>query len=394
MKTIVLLITLLGVAPAFSQTSLGLNDISILVPLPQTPEQMNYLLNPVSQISTATKNELLPTEVFKFLPVLTPAIMQDSMYENNLKVVGIRFDPCFAEGFTPTGCQSQIRLVWQPIYFRTNNSNGTNKVNTIDAAIHTFYNLNRTQFNQVFAELTAISNTDKKAALQIHPTILAEGFEGAYWKQLKNLVLKYSGKKNLVRATAMTVRMDRVWGFQGVDFIASENKWTQIEIPTLKVPNKPDARVVNQSFFLEPDSLLNLTEFKGGVSLMEVSNKAWFRLLSDSQKYAKTESEDEILGAIKHAYDLENPKKHNPGTIDCVSCHIAQTVRLWGDKNFKNWDFNTLVKAEKYTNVSQNLSNTSLNPQNTNRMRAFGYFDDEPLISQRIINETAEILRQ
>lgn len=311
---------------------------------------------------------------------------QDDLYNNNLKVIGVRFDPCFAEGFSPAGCQAQIRLVWQPIFFKTDVMSGANKVNTIDTAVHSFYNLDLNTWNQLISEVTAISTTDKLAALQVHPILLAEGFNGNYWKHLKNIILKYAGAKNLVRATAMTVRMDRVWGFQGVDLV--QNKWTQIEIPTLKIPSKPSARVVNQAFFLEPDSLLNLTEFKGGVTLMDVSNKSWFRLLADSQKYAETQTEDEIRTALSYAYDLENPKKHNPGTIDCVSCHLAQTINLWGKKHFQTWDF----QNKEYVNLAQNLKNTSVNPQNTNRLRAFGYFNNEPVISQRIINETAEIL--
>jgi hypothetical protein len=389
MKFLLLILSIFFAQVLFAQTQLGMNDISILLPLPQTTAELSLFLNPISQENPIQKNELLPANVFKFLPILTPVVDQESLYQNNLKVIGIRFDPCFAEGFTPVPCQAQIRLVWQPIYFRTDAS-GKNKVNTIDAAVHTFYNLDQITWNQVIAEVEAISVTEKAAPLQVHPIILSEGFNGHYWKNLKNIVLKYAGTKNFVRATAMTIRMDRVWGFQGIDFI--QNKWTQIEIPTLKVPNRPEARVVNQSLFLEPDFHLDLTEFKGGVSLMEVSNQSWFRLLSDSKKFAETQTEEEIVTALSIAHNLENPKKHNPGTIDCVSCHVAQTIRFWGDKHFSSWDAKTIFKNELYVNSVQNLKNTSVNPEHTNRLRAFGYFNDEPVISQRIINETAEIL--
>ncbi len=389
MKFLSLIVSICCAQILFAQTQLGMNDISILLPLPQTTAELNLFLSPTSQNNVSQKNELLPANVFKFLPILTPMVDQEALYQNNLKVIGIRFDPCFGEGFTPVPCQAQIRLVWQPIYFRTDAS-GKNAVNTIDAAVHSFYNLDLATWNLVIAEVEAISATEKTAPLQVHPTILSEGLSGQYWKNLKTIVLKYAGAKNFVRATAMTVRMERVWGFQGVDFV--QNKWTQIEIPTLKVPNRPEARVVNQSLFLEPDFLLDLTEFKGGVSLMEVSNQTWFRLLSDSKKFAETQTEDEIVTALSHAHDLENPKKHNPGTIDCVSCHVAQTIRLWGDKHFSSWDAKTVFKNELYVNSVQNLKNTSVNPEHTNRLRAFGYFNDEPVISQRIINETAEIL--
>ena len=374
---------------SLAYAELGMNDISVLIPLPKNELEMKSLLSAQNKISDHSTIELMPENVFKFLPVLIPTINQLQLYNNNLKVIALRFDPCFTEGFSPTACQSQIRLVWQPVIFKSDH-NGNLKPSTIDAAIHSFYNLDAIKWKALMSEINLISVTDIKLPLQIHPTILSQGLDGIYWNQLKKIILKYANKDNLIRATAMTVRMDRVWGFQGVDL--KDNQWTAIEIPTLKILNRPEAKVTSQAFFLEPESLLDLTEFKGGASLLEINNQSWFRLLSDSKKYGETQTENEIKVALGLAYNLENPKKHNPGTIDCVSCHLAQTIRLWGSEKFKTWDFNQLFKSEIYQNKNIDLKNTSVNPANTNRARAFGYFDDEPIISQRIINETAQIL--
>lgn len=371
---------------------LGLNDVSILLPLPKDVKEMAQLLSPISQEVAGKQNELLPTSVFKFLPILTPLIDQEKMYDNNLKVIAIRFDPCFSEGFGPTVCQAQIRLVWQPIHFKTDSSTGALTPNTVDAAVHSFYNLTNAEWTQVIAAVKNISPADLKSPLQINPTLSSERFSGPYWIELKKIVLKFAGKKNFVRATASTIRMDRVWGFQGVDR-KEDGTWGQIEIPTLKSPGSSTAKVVNQAFFVQPESLFNLTEFKGGVTLMETSNVTWFRLLADSEKFKQTQTEDQIREALKIAYKLENPGQHNPGTIDCVSCHLAQTVRLWGTKHFPTWDANTLFPKEVYTNSQINLKNTSVNPSFTNRIRNFGYFNDEPIISQRLLNETAEIVK-
>ncbi len=376
-----------------AQTShLGLNDVSILLPLPKDTKEMAQLLSPTSEAVPGKQNELLPASIFKFLPILTPLIDQEVMYQNNLKVVGIRFDPCFSEGFGPTVCQAQIRLVWQPIHFKTNSGTGAITPNTVDAAVHSFYKLTNAEWNQVITAVKNISPADLKAPLQINPTLLSERYTGPYWNSLKKIVLQFAGKKNFFRATASTIRMDRVWGFQGVEMKA-DGTWGQMEIPTLKSPTSPTAKVINQAFFVEPESLLNLTEFKGGVTLMETSNKTWFRLLADSKKFKDTQSEDDIREAIKIAFKLENPGQHNPGTIDCVSCHLAQTVRLWGNKHFPTWDTNALFPKEAYVNTKINMKNTSVNPSFTNRIRNFGYFNDEPIISQRLLNETAEIVK-
>ncbi len=373
-------------------THLGLNDVSILLPLPKTTVEMAEFLSPISEAVPGNKNELLPASIFKFFPILTPLVDQEALYENNLKVVGIRFDPCFAEGFGPMVCQAQIRLIWQPIHFKTDSSTGLLSPHTVDAAVHSFYNLDAAEWNKAITTLKNISALDLKAPLQINPTLLSERYTGPYWNGLRKIVLQLAGKKNFVRATASTIRMDRVWGFQGVQ-IQDDGTWGQMEIPTLKSPNHPSAKVVNQAFFVQPESLLNLTEFKGGVTLMETSNVSWFRLLADSEKFKQTQTEDQIKAAIQIAFKLENPGQHNPGTIDCVSCHIAQTVRLWGDKHFPTWNIKALFPNEVYVNSQVNMTNTSINPSFTNRIRNFGYFDDEPIISQRILNETAQIVK-
>lgn len=353
----------------------GLNDVSILLPLPQVSE-LNLLLEPKSQDQGRA---LLPETPYKFLPVLTPLIDHEKNYQFNLKVVAIRFDPCFQEGLTPQMCQAQIRLVWQPLYI------DQNQVTTIDAAVHTFYNLSTTEWSSLISELQSLTLVDKKLPLQIHPVLLNEGYQGPYWSSLKKIILKYAGGKNLVRCTAMTVRMDRVWGFQGLDLV--QGSWKQIEIPTLKSPHHPNAKVVNVSVFFEPESLFNLKEFKGGISLLETNNKHWFRLLSDSIKYTETQTEDNIREALSIAQKIENPNFHNPGTTDCASCHISQGIRFWGERYQPNWIF-----SETYRNNEFNLTNTSVNPWMTNKLRAFGYFNRDSSISQRVINESAEVV--
>ena len=363
---------------------LGLNDLSILIPLPKNTDEMAHFLSPA--------DDLLPRSVFKLLPILTPMIDQEKNYLHNLKVIGIRFDPCFVEGFGPHACQSQIRLVWQPIYFKTEGQTGFLSVTTMDTAVHTFYNLNSSEWGQVISRVKNISKADVTIPLQINPTLRQEGFTGQYWLEIKKIILNSAGQKNLVRATVSTIRMDRVWTFQGFQKTI-DGAWEQMEIPTLKSPNHPEARIVNQAFFIEADAFLNLTEFKGTVTLMDTKNTTWFRLLADSEKFKATQTEDQIKTALKIAFKLENPNQHNPGTIDCVSCHLAQTVRLWGTQKFPDWDFNVIFSQENYVNPLFNLKNTSVNPAFTNRVRSFGYFDNEPIISQRVINETSEILK-
>ncbi len=368
------------IIPIFSvnlSASFGLNDISILIPLPKNETELNQLI--------ATSPEIMPKKLFDSLPILTPMLAQNDLYSKYLKVVGLRFDPCFTSGFQPQICRPQIRLVWQPLV-KTNNN-----YTTVDVAVHSFYEFDAFEWHSIIDELRKISNTDLSLSLQVHPVLNREGFNSNYWKQLKELVLKNAIHKNLIQMTTMTLRADRVWSFNGLEF--KNNQWQQIEIPTLKFPNRPEAKIINQAFILEPESLLNLREFKGSVTLLDLNNKNWFNLISDSIKFAETKTEAEIVDSIKLAQNIENPRNHNPGTIDCVSCHISQTIRLWGKSKLKTYNQIFNLEKSKYANPNFNLKNNSLNPENTNRVRAFGYFDDEPIISDRVINETAESLK-
>lgn len=355
---------------------LGLNDITVLLPLPSAKEFSELL----------PTEKLIPKKAYSLLPILFPVIDQDNAYEHNLKVIAMRFDPCFFEGTGPMKCTPQIRLVWQPLIIVGE------QTNTLDTAIHSFYSFNTTEWQNILAELKSISNADPSLALQAHPTLLAEGYHGPYWQNLKTLVLKYCNEKSLNRLTVMTNRMDRVWGFQGLDKKTDNTTgWTQIRIPTLTIPDRPDALVVNQAFFLDPDSMQNLREFKGGISLIDKKSTSWFRMSSDSLKFKETFKQEDLENLIQRAYAIENPNLHNPGTVDCVSCHLAQVMRLWTEDNFPNQKFNELFKTDIYTSTKP-TSNLSIEPYQFNRARNLGYFNRDLAISQRVINETAQIL--
>jgi hypothetical protein len=359
--------------------SWGMNEVSQLLPLPSVSE-FDVLLRPADQ---GTIGELLPYSAFKLLPLLTDQADQDSLYQNNLKVIGIRIDPCFGEGVNPPLCRHQIRLVWQPLVIVGD------QVTTLDTAIHTFHEFNEsdwqlvlTDFRMIILEARQVHRNDFNDSLQIQPVLRAEGYRGNYWKKLREFVLRYCGNQNLIRATAMTVRMSRLWTFSGIDRTATG--WSLIHIPTLDIE-----RPVSQTFMLTPEGMENLEEFAGGISYLPKTEAMWFRLASDSKRVKELQSTVEIKSIIQRAIRLENPRMHNPGTADCVSCHMAQTVRLWGEKNFPHWNWQKEFGSDRFKNSNRDLRNNSVNPFQTDRVRAFGYFGDDPIISQRVIHETA-----
>jgi hypothetical protein len=367
---------LILVSVSFSATawSLGMNDLSVLIPLPGQSD-FDRMIHPGFE---GGKGQLLPWDTFRFLPVLAVEADPETLYRNHLRVVGIRFDPCFQEG-RKAPCRPQIRLVWQPLIFVGDQSS------TLDASVHTFYELAPGDWEILISELTGISDGDRRIPLQIHPRILREGHYGPTWSRFRTIIGRFAGESNLIRATAMTVRQGRVWAFMGVDRVPGG--WRPIRIPAL-----PGETPVRQSFLLFPEGMMNLAEFKGSISPVATGFEDWQSLVSDSIEFKAKAGLPRLKSLMGRAIEIENPRRHNPGTVDCVSCHMAQTVRLWGQSHFPSWDWERDFESQRYPGRGLAWSNTSVNPSRTDRVRAFGYFGSEPVIAQRVIHETLESL--
>jgi hypothetical protein len=92
--------------------------------------------------------------------------------------------------------------------------------------------------------------------------------------------------------------------------------------------------------------------------------------------------------AISRAIRIENPKSHTVNTVDCVSCHIATTVRvpiesmLFGEQGLQTND--------RYLNSRHNLTRDSNFRTGPLFVHNFGLINNEAIVSQRTINEAAE----
>lgn len=355
--------------------SLGMNDLSVLVPLPDQ-SRFGFMIDPEF---TGERGVLLPWDVFRLLPVLAVEADAETLYRNHLRVVAIRFDPCFQEGRSPV-CRPQIRLVWQPVIFVGDSPS------TLDASVHTFHELAPGEWEIVAWELRGISDGEERLPLQIHPRILREGHSGPAWSRLRAILGRFAGASNLIRATAMTVRQSRIWAFMGLDRMPGGG-WRPIRIPSLggDLP-------VRQSFLLFPEGMMNLSEFRGSVSPVAPGFEDWQELVTDSIGFKARAGLPRLRSLMGRALEIENPRRHNPGTVDCVSCHMAQTVRLWGQLHFPSWDWEREFETQRFPGYGPEWTNTSMNPSRTDRVRAFGYFGNEPVIAQRVIHETLESL--
>lgn len=350
--------------------ALGLNDLSILVPLPKTTEH-SLMLSPYENGKNGT---LLSKSVYDLFINLVVERSNQDLWLNQLKVVAIRLDPCFIEGTGPLACSRQLRLIWQPVFAKNN------ELTTRDASMHSFYEFTEEEYRHLLNEWKRLAKTDEKSPLVVHPILQKEGLQGPHWNELRALILKHCGSKNLIRITSMNVSgSEQVWIFSGYD-IDSSGRAKEILIPRIQ-----------SSFQSITQSSFDITNFWGALTPTPSEDHEFNLLIDDSMFFKKTQTVIEARKAARSLLSFENPKKHNTGTLDCASCHLANMAHQWVHANYPQLKWDTEFSDVKYES-GFNLLNTTKNKVSPNQFRIFGYFGKEPVISQRVINETAEVL--
>lgn len=376
MKFLIILFIFLGARhslQAQSRFNFTLNDLTHLYPLPER-QNVRFMLQPQS---AGTKGELLSYDIFQRLPNIVPSFEPDKMYQQSWKVVAVRIDPCNAEISTPNACQAQVRLVWQPLVIREA------QVTTLDASIHTFYVLNRNEFQQMmlsyqnFQSRYAIRDA---AALQVSPKIKSLGYASSYWQDYTKWILSFIGKQNLSRVTFMIVNpLGNFWVFAGYEY--SQGQMQILDIPG--IGKKSQLITATQLGSAE-------TFFK--VNPMPANNNLYFQFLVNSEKAKKTFTQEQILNVARTSFVIENPLRHHSGTIDCASCHLSRSVTSLMKTSFPQWSWPELLKGSAY--FGNAVSNVVMQrPLSSEVLRMLGYFNKTPIISDRVLHETEESLK-
>jgi hypothetical protein len=346
----------------------SLNDVSILLPLP-APSEFSTLL---AGSSAGVRGPLLPPAFFKHVPALIVENDNGTTYANTLRMVALRLDPCFVEGGVGAPCRRQIRMVWQPVV-----PAGT-MMSTRDAAVHSFYEFDEATWKSLLLALKPLSSGQSSDPLQIHPVMKAEGLRGPFWSQLKEVLLRYCGANNLVRITSMTVLgNEQIWGFEGFDV-------RDANIVPLTIPRTGQQSQVVAMNKKIPD------EFRGGIKPLPSEDPLLFKLLVNSVSAKQTYSENDLQTVMATVFDYQNPRIHTTASLDCVSCHITDSAHRWGRQNFSQWDWRNGFK-NRYPNPWYRAEGL-ITPFRSNQFRAFGYFTNTPVISQRTFNETIEVM--
>lgn len=339
-----------------------------MMPLPKDPTAIDAMIS---------ADPILPETLFSADP------SGGGMPYSSLHVVAFRLDPCFGQLgpiTDPSMCDYQLRFVLQPIHWDASN----NSAFADDAAVHVFYHLTRAQFLDAVNELVAAraedAGDDDLGPLAVHPVIAREGVTGALAQKFRTIVTKYAGEGQLFRFTSLLVELfnggsgqpdaslDLFWALHGFDI--KNGVATMMVIPTLPQPGME----VSLDVTSDPLATRFGPETTAADDISLLANFTQAQAATVAQRQA----------AFDAALRIENPNHHSPNTIDCGSCHMAEPARvLVGEQ------LGLSAAGNPNAFVTDRSSTQLIGADGGMNIHAFSYRGSEPMINQRVMNETA-----
>lgn len=299
---------------------------------------------------------------------------------DRLKMVAFRIDPCFKDHFYEN-CRKQVRVVWQPFEISKPRAlaavSDESEVSEFglfkDAAVHTFYDLNEADFSAFLKKLAEIKKTyqvnTRGKSLTVHP-----GFKNVrFLKSITDSIKIVVSSEKISRIAFMQLETSGLhWRFSSFDVVQSSLK-----------PMVP-------AHLVQPEIDLML-------------HSPWSRRLLGDDIPVKTQQRDQLLNLafsaektqnqekqLRSALRVENPNRHLPGTIDCISCHVAPRVKERALKSLGAVG-KTILSQSRFKQSGYNLTNQT---RSRSEFRALGYFGTDLEISDRVINESAAVAEQ
>lgn len=350
-------------------SAIGMTDVTILWPLPDGPSA-----DPLLRVDAIGRGgALVPAAVLAMVPPLDRGAPNDAA---SLRVVAMRLDPCFP-GIDLTGpiaCRRQIRLVAQPLRVPP----GAGSIAAADAAIHLLYDVDAPTFETALARIIGASRAagvDRDAPLAIHPALASEGLEGTFATELHAVIVASVGAENLVRVTSTTRESSRApsWQFASVDVAGGVATPTTLVALREAAPFQTLSMMATGEYETSPE----------GASPDDPS------LLFDLDAAAAADDATR-RAAWTAALRIEHPERHSPETVDCAGCHVAPQLRRDAEARFA---LAAEPSDDRFVAAGLSLAPPYATTEGAReRIRALGYFEREPLVSQRVMNETALVV--
>ena len=366
---------------AYAETSWNLNDVSYLYSIEDTKD----LLTPISH--TEKLGALLPKAVYSNIPNVIAGSGNERIYDQNLKVVGVRVDPC--PTFDAANCgQAEVRMIWQPIEWDIDDKINMGR----DGAVHTFYLLDNDEIKSLIQDLGELKSSfdiaTNQLPLNIHPFMNNKQFTA----RLNQTFLKYCGEKNLSKVTFMSLLVATRWWRFGSFEKDSNGKWYRADIPRVEhnfidiFNTASEGRPANNFPGEKVDAIFNILP----ETYPEQDNI--FSVINNSYRYNDDRDYEVFKSKIHAVRRFQNPHRTNPKTLDCASCHYADATLYYSEKRFPG--IGETFSSDEFLNPNDlihNLENTTVAKKATRVIRAFGYFGNRPAINQRAINESAAV---
>ncbi len=311
---------------------------------------------------------LLPRDLFDAVPALTRTDEPDDLYES-LQVVGARLDPCFREGGADAApCRPMVRLVMQPV--RPSLADGQTAQVARDASLHVFYDA--ASADEITAAVAALARARDDAdipgerPLGVHPLLAVDDGRARVAQILAPLL----GEARITRVTSISVHAtDAAWTFAGLDVVDRER--VPIVIPATGGAIEQHALSDGAAGTIHA-SVLPALAAADDITL----------LLDDAAARAATPAERQA--AYDAAARIENPTLHDPGTIDCVSCHLAAVARTSARARETMAESPDLFTSDRHDLTTSPFASTQV-------VRALGYRFGELALSPRVVHESAAV---
>jgi hypothetical protein len=345
-----------------------MNDVSILVPLPDRIDA------PVITTMAGAPTPLVGTDIYARL-VSDPADIAPKVGDlsyGGFQVVAIRFELCVRD--LPRPCEvtedGRLRLVLQPMY----SSNGMTLAE--DVALHAFYPIPNAQLADAITQLrdlAAIQDAPLDAPLGVSTALASDG---TYREGVLQLVFAYAQQEQLVRLTVMgqAAASDAFeWIMRGV--AKGDVGWADIPIAELGKPTKQVAQVAGG------DTIYNVAP--------GIDSPPGFVFALNGDLFDGG-TDDDRMYALEALATIENPAWRGPGNTQCVGCHVS-TFLMTRRAAFQHVDPATLTMTYA---TSYNVDVSSIANMDDRVVRAFGWAGSSPAISQRVANDTAQLLTE
>jgi hypothetical protein len=342
---------------------LDMNDVTILAPLPQT------LATPVLLRGDDVADDgtiFVPRALFDRLTA--NELLSPDLYAN-LHLVAVRFDLCdrHRPGPCPEAEDARLRLVFQPL--------ATGPL-ARDVGFHAFYAIGNDEIPEAVTALRDLARIapPQSGALRVSPALSAADPE-PYATRVRAFVKRYGGEARLVRLTvnmqpetAAAIR----WTLRGVE--KADDGFVDIPIVGTTQTTQGVSLSGSPAYTIVPttDTPMGLL---GAIT----------QLMFDVADAAKKR---EYLSALAAA---DNPLTHTAETVPCVACHVSTVVM---SARAASTAIDPLGLPGRYTSKFDLSVAGGKSTETQRTIRALGYLAQAPMISQRVVNDTAQTLTE